>query len=218
MKPLLFIVVFAAPAFAQVVSLGVKVGVPLGDAFITNAGPDFSLKLTSGERRYLLGGTAEIHLPLRFSVEFDAIYKRTGFSTDFESAEIGQFSDRVIANQWEFPLLAKYEIIGGPIRPFVDAGPVLRHLSGITDSSTYLDYFPVFMFGSTNSNNSPYLQNRNSPGFAVGAGVTFKVLHIRISPEVRYTRWGTNTFNVTAIASSAVSNPNQEDFMLGITF
>lgn len=31
------------------------------------------VSLTSNARRYLVGGTAELHLPLRFSVELDAI-------------------------------------------------------------------------------------------------------------------------------------------------
>jgi len=208
MKYFLILVLTAAPALAQLVSAGVKVGAPLGDAF-TSGG-----SLTSAARRYLMGGTAELHLPLRFSVELDAIYKRTGFSTYFQSTDIGRFSDRVTANQWEFPVLAKYEITGGRLRPFIDAGPVLRHLSGIADSSTYLTYFPVFTSGATTNNNTPDLQHRNSPGFVLGGGVTVKLFHLRISPEVRYTHWGTNTFNI----GPPTSNPNQEDFMLGITF
>jgi hypothetical protein len=216
MKSLFFIVLIATPTLAQIVSLGAKVGVPLGDAFTSNLGSDVSL--TSSAHRYLVGATAEVHLPLRVSVELDAIYKRTGFSTYFQSTDIGRFTNRVTANQWEFPLLAKYEIPAGRhLRPFVDAGPVLRHMTGIADSFTYVEYFPVYSSGSTSTNNSPYLQHRNSPGFVIGGGLMFKPLHIRISPEVRYTRWGTNSFNLLS-AGSSTSNPNQEDFMVGVTF
>ncbi len=74
MKYLLFILLIAAPAVAQIVSLGVKAGVPLGDPIngVTGAG------VTPDVRRYLVGGTVEVHLPLRLSVELDTIYKRTG--------------------------------------------------------------------------------------------------------------------------------------------
>jgi len=213
MKYLVFIVLTAAPSLAQMVSAGVKAGVPLGDAFTSAATYD-AYDFKSDARRYLAGGTVEVHLPLRFSIELDAIYKKTGFSTYFQSTDIGRFSDRVAANQWEFPLLAKYEIPAGKMRPFIDAGPVLRHISGIADSSTYLTYFPPSS-GSTNLNNSPDLRHRNSPGLAVGVGVTLKVLHIRISPKIRYTRWGTDTFQ---IGQPPISNPNQEDLMVGFAF
>jgi hypothetical protein len=212
MKYLLFAALMAAPAFAQIVALGVKAGIPLGDAFAGSGSSD----VTSAARRYLVGGTAELHLPLRFSVELDVIYKRTGFNSYFQSLDIGRFSDRVTANQWEFPLLAKYEILGGRLRPFIDAGPVLRHMSGIADKYTYLTFFPFpGSSGSTTSNNSPALQHRNSPGFSVGGGVTWKILGVRISPEVRYTRWGTDTFE---IEQSTTSNPNQEDLLVGFVF
>jgi hypothetical protein len=93
MKSLLFILAIATPSFAQVAFLGVKVTVPLGDVFTSNADSPFGL--TSDSRLYLVGATAEVHLPLRFSVELDAIYKRTGFSTYFRSIGIGQSTDRV---------------------------------------------------------------------------------------------------------------------------
>ena len=36
---------------------------------------------------------------------------------------------RTVANAWEFPVLGKYAIFGGPRRPFVDAGANFRHVS-----------------------------------------------------------------------------------------
>ncbi len=55
-------------------------------------------------------------------------------------------SERTVANQWEFPLLLKYEFRGiGPVRPFVDAGPSLRHLSGFRQTITQV-YLPEFIY------------------------------------------------------------------------
>ncbi len=215
MRLILLVVLTTTAMFSQSASIGVKVGVPLGNAFDPSAVDG----LTSNARRYLIGGTVELHLPLRVSLELDAIYKRTGYSTFFQSTDIGRFSSNTAANQWEFPLLAKYEILSGPIRPFVDAGPVLRHLSGLAESSTYLTYFPVpGTSGSTTTNNPPDLRHRNTPGVVFGAGVTFKFLHLRISPEARYTHWLTNTFETVNQPPAAISNPNQADLLVGITF
>jgi len=214
MKYSLYVVLATAPVLAQSLSIGVKAGIPPGTAFNASS----LVNLTSNAQRYLVGGTVELHLPLRFSVELDGIYKRTGYSTFLQSLGIGSITSRVAANQWEFPVLAKYEILGGPVRPFIDAGPVLRHLSGITDSSTYLSLLPSTANSIvTTTNNSPDLLHRNTPGVAVGAGITLKLSSIRISPEIRYTRWGTNTFQIGQSRSST-SNPNQEDVIFGITF
>jgi hypothetical protein len=81
----------------------------------------------------------------------------------------------------------------GPIRPFVDAGPVLRHISGIEDVLKYtITTFPP------------------TSGAISSSGVALKLLNFRISPEIRYTRWTDNSF--------AGSTDNQADLMVGFTF
>ena len=47
-------------------------------------------------------------------------------------------------------------------------------------------------------------------GAVVGGGATFKVSLFRLSPEIRYTRWG--GYNVPA------TNPNQLQALVGISF
>ncbi len=79
------------------------------------------------------------------------------------------------------------------VHPFVDAGPVYRHVSG--------------------GNNSYPPANANSGGFAIGGGINVKFLILRISPEIRYTHWGQTAFN-----SFSVSTNNQADFLVGFTF
>lgn len=51
-------------------------------------------------------------------------------------------------------------------------------------------------------------------GFALGGGVEFKATRLRIFPELRYTRWGSDsTFNF-----EAKSNQNQVELLVGVTF
>jgi hypothetical protein len=209
----LLLAFLVTPAFSQLLSVGVKAGAPLTDAFSTST--DFS----HGTRRYVVGGTAEVRLPFRLSIELDALYRRIGFDYSFKSLDLGYFSSRTTADQWDFPLLAKYEILRGRVRPMVDAGPVLRHLSGIDETSNYLTFYPSFttaVSGSTQSNNSVYLRNRNSPGFSVSGGVSFKWRPLKVCPEIRYTRWGNEAFSSNGFGTLN-SNLNQVDVLVGFT-
>jgi len=96
-KLMLFLtLVTVGPAFGQIVSLGVKAGVPTGDAFTPDS------VVTSLARRYLVGATAELHLPFRFSVELDAIYKKTGFDSAFHSTDIGIYTDHLTPTSGNF--------------------------------------------------------------------------------------------------------------------
>jgi hypothetical protein len=59
----------------------------------------------------------------------------------------------------------------------------------------------------------------------MGGGVEIHLLLVRISPEIRYTRWGTQQFNgifpagvASGIAGSLTSNQNQAEFLVGFTF
>jgi opacity protein-like surface antigen len=209
----LLLVCVVTPAFSQLLSVGIKAGVPLDDAVST------SDSFTHGTRRYVLGGTVEARLPFRLSIELDALYRRIGFDYAFQSLDLGRFSSRTTANQWDFPLLGKYEILGGPVRPFVDAGPVLRHLSNINEASMQLVFYPylVGVFSSMKSNNSIYLRHRNSAGFTAGAGIAANWRRLRASPEIRYTRWGNEAFAANQFGNLN-SNLNQVDLLVGLTF
>jgi hypothetical protein len=72
---------------AQSLSLGVKGGIPFTDAV------EGSFGNRSEARRYTVGPMVEIGLPLSLAVEFNALYKRTGYSTidsSFGITSIGQ--------------------------------------------------------------------------------------------------------------------------------
>jgi hypothetical protein len=51
-------------------------------------------------------------------------------------------------------------------------------------------------------------------GAVVGGGVSFKFGSIHFAPELRYTRWTSSDFNVPLFTS----NPNQIEYLLGISF
>jgi opacity protein-like surface antigen len=178
------------PASSQIFSVGVKGGIPITDAFSTRASS--SAIGFSYDRRYIVGPTAEIHLPFHLSFEVDALYRRNGFQSN------GQFfSIRTGVNDWQFPLLGKYELGFGPFKPFVDAGVVYRHV--------------------TASNSALRIDNPNSAGFTAGGGITLKLLFLRLSPEIRYSYWPSPPYNNSG-SQVVWSSQNQADFLVGLTF
>jgi opacity protein-like surface antigen len=225
------ICLFATPVviFAQPVSLGVKGGIPITDPLKGQTGflsgsPGLlptepgEVTYTSNTKRYLVGPTAEFHLPLGFSFEVDALYRRL----DYQSSETGdnfQTTKQTTANSWQFPFLLKWRLPLGPVHPFVDAGPSVEYVSGIHRSARQTVYNASSPGTAANAttNNPDELDNQTRVGFTAGGGLEFKAGLLRISPEVRYTRWNTNIFR-TPVRNLLSSNFNQADFLLGITF
>lgn len=181
----------SAAGFAQLpfFSVGVKGGVPLTDAFSSHTVLD--TKTYTNAKNYIVGPTVELKLPFHFSVEADALYRSLNLTTQSVSNGLGSIASRDFTS-WEFPVLAKYHLGSVPlIKPYIEAGPSFRTTSG----------------------NISYLSN---DGVTFGAGVDIRALILRISPEFRYTRWGSDSSG--GIANAAVSNQNQAEFLVGLSF
>ena len=194
---------------AQPVSVGVKVGVPVTDAIEAFQGNQSAY--VSHTHRYLVGGTVQLNFPFRFSVEVDALYKRLGYEYNQFGGVGSPTFTRTVANSWEFPVLGKYAIFGGPLRPFVDAGANFRHISGVEQIRNGINAVNLPI------NPVPEFNKDNDIGFVFGGGVELKLGVMRITPEFRYTRWGSENFR-DPIAALLRTNKNQGDFLLGLTF
>ena len=164
---------------AQHLSFGIKGGYPL--TYSENSVTTVTVHLDSNARQFIVGGTAELGLPLGFSVEGDFLFH------PYNVENLGVITGSKVNNYnvFEVPVLAKLRLGKGLAKPYVDAGPEFRFSpsSGLTLSHA---------------------------GFAVGGGLEFKLLLIKVSPEIRYTRWTNSTF--------AGSNPDQLAVLLGVTF
>lgn len=189
------------PASGQFLSLGVKAGVPLTSTFSTvqtgNAGA------VPYDRPYIVGPTAEIHLPFHLSFEVDALYRRNGFTYYSSGFGFGTPDyippavNRRTINDWQFPFWGKYERKFGLLVPFIEGGVAYRHLS----TGKTIPFAP---------------DNPNTTGFAVGGGIDLKLLLVRLTPEIRYAHWPTPPFQNGDIVIR--SGTNQADFLLGISF
>jgi hypothetical protein len=189
----------AAPlAFGQhLFSFGIKGGFPLTDIVpdTTINSIDTTAHVFSSSKDYVVGPTLELNLPLGLAVEADALYRPFNFTGDLRvipRTTTTQVSDDV--SSVEFPILLKAHILRGPVvKPFVEIGPAFRYLAA-----------PI-----------QYLSNT---GFSLGGGVDFKLPIVRLSAEVRYSRWGHDAGGVVEGITIPSSNRNQAEFLLGLSF
>ncbi len=191
MTKLLLPLLLAASAFAQPFSAGLKVGLPLTD-FVNTVNGVTSTKTN----RYLIGPTAELHLPWGFGVEVDALYRHFDYRNLAGSASNAVSSVNGVGD-WEFPLLLKYRFPAKVVRPYVDGGVAFDRLSGL----------------SSTVSGSP--EKGTTIGAVFGAGLDVHLLILHLLPEIRYTRWTSQHFNISNVLSS---NQNQAEVMVGITF
>jgi opacity protein-like surface antigen len=212
MRVLFLLLLSALSVCAQPFSFGVKGGVPLTDFLDTASNPD--LLFQTSTNRYIIGPTAELHLPFGLGVELDVLYRHFDY-TGNENLAAGIINSKTTASAWEFPLLAKYRFPSKVVRPYIDAGVAWNTLTGLTRTVTEA-FLPSGNTMTTTSSNGLDLDKNTTRGYVVGGGIDVHVLLIHILPEIRYTRWGAQHFLSTNGGVS--NNQNQAEFLLGVTF
>lgn len=205
MRPVFVLLLAPVSVFAQLFSGGIKAGVPLTD--FVNSVQTGAFNYTSQTQRYIVGGTAELHLPLGFAVEFDALYRRLHYAGSGNLVDVFATS-KTTANNWEFPLLLKYRFHFPVVRPYLDGGVAWDTLTGLKQTITEVSPIPLQSSAGTNKT--------TTMGFVLGAGVDIHAIFVHISPEIRFTRWGSQ--QISDVAGLVHSNQNQAEFLVGFTF
>jgi hypothetical protein len=194
----------ACTAQAQFVSLGVKGGVP-----VTPAIPGLSSTnpyLDTG--RWTVGPTLELHLVSGLSFETDALFRGyTVVNTYVLAPTDSSWSQSTVKSSvkaWDFPLLLKYRLPVGAVRPFLDGGYSFTHES--TDAfGSFASILSTSLPSGTalttvnGTFNGEFQSSRNLRGPAAGVGVEFRHGRIKIAPEVRYTHLNPNTNLATVL-------------------
>jgi hypothetical protein len=199
--------------YGQSLTLGVVGGGRLTDDLTGNA--------TSESKRYAVGPEAELSLPFGLAIEVDAIYRREGYldtaPTLFSSVPVGfqPYYQYERANSWEVPVLLKYKTSFPVVKPFVEAGYAPRVLSGTLDSFTTTYCNPITNVCQGGQSTQTGTNWKPSNGLIIGGGVQVGLGRLRISPEVRFTRWSNAAIEVTQLFSFQ-STQNQVDVLVGI--
>jgi hypothetical protein len=234
---------FSQAVFAQRISVGVKGGVPFGDAFTkisSNTSPFcvdpqfcFNLGLTSKTRRYTVGPTIEVsNLPFGFAVEIDALYKHMNYdagnfqrsvSSNFELFSIRGYS----FHRWEFPMVVKRHFNRRAFNgdPYIIGGFNINRVTlgkshGVEGFRGALLGRPLPPFTISTFQPDPAsaaLTARSRPGIVVGGGLDWRIPVVHVLPELRYTRWFGGNFSYDP-CFELCSNLNQFEFLLGIGF
>ena len=178
-------------------SAGIKVGLPMTDFLNTVQGTSNSVT-----NRYIVGPEAELNLPFGLGVELDALYRHFSYTNAIGSVG-SALTSAGHAGDWEFPLVAKYKFPTRIIRPYVEAGVAWDTLTGVKNS----------VFNAAGLSIGP--AKSTVTGAVIGAGVDIHAVVIHVKPELRYTRWTSQHYDVSGVLNS---NQNQAEFLLGITF
>jgi hypothetical protein len=199
MRSTLLLFAFALNTFAAgPILFGVRGGVP----FNLNNTVTSGLSSLTSTKRMEVGPTLGVRLPLGFSIEGDALFRR-------ETLNLGSFAGfnpNVHSDSWEFPVMLKYTGGRKVISPVFGVGAAARHINDFNN----LGSIPAFLLngGSTAS---------NSVGFVTGGGVKFQMGPVQVTPEIRYTRWGGNGLS-QQLLNLTPFGANDLSFLVGITF
>jgi hypothetical protein len=185
------------------ISLGAVVGPDVSggaeSTTFTGIYPWLSTPITTetfrGPGRLVIGPLVELSVSRRFSIEGNALSRSRHYNTVVTGgpAQVARSSSSW-AEPWEFPVLAKYRLSTGSIRPFLALGPSFR--------------LPKELGGSWLSNY----------GATAGAGVEFPLKMLKIAPTVRYTRWGPDRPRFEGGVGNSGEPRNRVHVLVGVSF
>lgn len=190
---LFVLAMLALPAMAQLpISFGLRGGARLTDFTASSS------QVTSDDHVYTLGPYAEIHLPLGFSLQGELLYTKSG-STLLSTVENGVTNPRQFNfDSFSLPVMVKKRFGAKALlfHPFIEGGLANRYSTGL----------PGATVGASTTSGW-------QEGLVLGGGIEAKILLLKVSGEIRWTRYG----NISASTLPKL-NANQADLLLGVGF
>jgi len=205
--------------------LGVIGGIPMSETLRTYqyGGRFGGFQSESATRRYVAGGTVRAQLNSRLSLEVGVLYRRFGY--DYETwgpypVPLQFTTFRGTGASVEVPVLMKWSPVHRrSLAPFVAVGGSWRRLAGLNETQTLYDNFyltnpqPVWQSAS---GQPALLRTREAIAPAVAAGLEIRARRWLFTPQVRYTRWRTDTLG--GFGDPIRWNWQQLDVLLGIGY
>jgi opacity protein-like surface antigen len=183
---------------------GAKGGVPIVDPFVLTNDSAIANNYTFETKRFIGGPFFQLNLPLHIGFEADALYRRLHYeSNPFLFNTLHASTD---ASSWEFPLMVRRALPVRYLHPYGGIGVSLAHVSGKTDFSNAV----------LQSREPLELAKTWNTGGVVAGGIDVRHGRFHYQPEIRYTRWATQTF----VSGNGLfdSNLNSIDFLIGVAF
>jgi hypothetical protein len=131
-----------------------------------------------------------------------------------DDRKINTVSSTTKANYWEVPLIAHYYGLihsGWARKAYATGGLEWRHVGRVRTGTEY-----SYANGATDYNEDPARPNRaDQLGMVAGLGLrVMDALRIKVTPEVRYVRWGGAAFQGQTYRSSQ----NQLEISIGLSY
>jgi hypothetical protein len=187
-----------------------------------------TLTTVSTSSRPGAGATIEFAILDNLAVSVDVLYRKAGYKGGVDIVEgvddpaTNDKDERMFtttyegtrARYWDVPVVARlYDGSRHEMRPraFLAVGAAIRRTSNIRSFREYL-----YPDNTTEVDETPITPaNTAIVGAVIGGGFQFRSsAGLKVTPEVRLTRWLGNTFD----SSPTQSNRNQLEFLIGFTF
>jgi hypothetical protein len=219
---LVFALLTAPVAAAQILAVGVKGGALLSEQFegadapspppTVSETPTFS----SDPKRAVWGFAAEFAVSRKWSIEVDALRRRFAYSSARVSGNPGFPWDATASTDgrsWEFPVMVKRRLSQSSLRPYVTAGGSVLHFAKLLQTERDL---PPGETGISLLTDVPReLDRRTVAGATLAVGLEQDAKFLRLSTEVRYTRWLARAFRDPR-GSGFRSELNQAEILFGV--
>lgn len=192
LKLCIFLLSAGGVASAQVVSFGLRTGIPL-NAALRSASLQFEVRT----HRYTLGPTVELRVFHGLAFEADLLYKRLEYQFLPQASSAGQ-TGIVKISRWELPVLLKYRFAGRHFRPFLDLGGSFNRVVHLEGDEPRRAPAPAYTRSCDRWRRGP------------------QIGRLRIAPEVRFTHWADRNFGV--YDAPLRSNLTQAEILVGVTF
>jgi hypothetical protein len=167
--------------------------------------------------RGTVGPTVGVLINNRVEVRFEAVHRRFGYevTSDVQNSFQTQHSvETVRGHLWEYPLLATYHFSSGPARPYIGGGLSLG--TNGRETATF-ETTGTMQLASGPVTTTSFFQRTNDvfglpTSYYLVGGVDGRISYFSIRPEFRYNHSPKNSDSAEAIL-----NPNQFEFVVGIT-
>ena len=157
-------------------------GIKVGAPF-TDVISSSSIGSITESGRFTIGPMAEFQLPF-IGFEADALYHADSYRLQSNTT-----STQASGSSWQFPIVGKVRLPATPIlKPYGEAGVSFRKFTSSSD-----------------------LDSNSKKGFVLGAGLDIHAIILHITPELRYTHWGSRS-SLFLRASG-----NQFEFLVGFS-
>ncbi len=217
------------PNFWRRFSAGIRgsiIMLPVQSSASTASSPNtltlVSNSLTPASPRFGGGATVEYAATRRILVSADVLYQYFSYSSQVVTtlsladgtSQISTVSEATHARYWTIPVLARYGTLPAKTawaQVFLGGGVSYRKISGIRTTTDIVN-----PDGSSSTNYTPRIATKLST-FGATATAGFRVkdeFGIRITPEVRYTRWLSDLFS----SWPAKQRRNELSVIIGLTF